>query len=129
MVIDSAHFPLVWMKISTDAISTDGSGFSAFEALLAREEAFVVLDEGRASPEQHQHTTAEKKQLSLWMKRHKSALRTFVKAHIHIEPDFPRRQAAKAFALVFEAFWGYPMFVVATATEALKLAHKLIAQE
>lgn len=127
MVIDSTHFPLVWMKVGASGIHTDDEGFKAFEALLARAEPFVLLDE-RAQQEEHEHSHEERKQLSLWMKRHKAALRSFVKAQIFIEADLTRQKAAELFAGKFEAFWGYPLLVVATREEGLELARKLLGR-
>ncbi|MEG0859770.1 MAG: hypothetical protein RSD81_10360 [Pseudomonas sp.] len=128
MVIDSTRFPMVWMKIGTSGIHTDDEGFTAFEALLARAEPFVLLDEERADQEQSEHSHEEQKQLSLWMKRHKSALRSYVKAQIHIEPDIIKQQAAKLFAVKFEYFWGYPLLVVDSRADGLALARQLLAQ-
>lgn len=128
MVIDSTRFPLVWMKVGTAGIHTGDEGFMAFEALLARGEPFVLLDEERANQQEQEHTQVEQKQLSLWMKRNKTALRSFVKAQIHIEADVTKQKAAKLFAVKFECFWGYPLFVVGTREEGLRLAHTLLAQ-
>lgn len=128
MVIDSTHFPMVWMKIGNSGIDTSDEGFRAFEALLARAEPFVLLDKDRASEEKHEPTHEEQKQLSLWMKRHKGALRSVVRAQIHIEPDLAKQQAAKLFAVKFELFWGYPLYVVENQADGLALARKLLAQ-
>jgi len=128
MVIDCARFPLVWMQIGTAGINTGDEGFVAFEALLARAEPFVLLDEQRADPPAQQHSQDEQKQLALWMNRHKSALRAYVKGQIHIEPDASKQQAATLFAVKFEYFWGYPLFVVASREEGVELAQKLLAQ-
>ncbi|MNJ33910.1 hypothetical protein D3C77_286020 [compost metagenome] len=128
MVIDSTRFPMVWMNIGTSGIHTDDEGFRAFEALLARAEPFVLLDEERANEEQQEHSHEEQKQLSLWMKHHKTALRSFVKAQIHIEPDVTKQQAAKLFAVKFEYFWGYPLLVVDSKADGLALARQLMAQ-
>ncbi|UXJ54739.1 MULTISPECIES: hypothetical protein [Pseudomonas] len=128
MVIDSTQFPLVRMQVGASGIDTDDEGFKAFEALLGRAEPFVLLDEERTQQEEHEHSHEERKQLSLWMKRHKAALRSFVKAQVYIEPDLVKRKAAELFAGKFEAFWGYPLRVVATREEGLTLARKLLAQ-
>ncbi|QTP37134.1 hypothetical protein B7759_05776 (plasmid) [Burkholderia glumae] len=82
------------------------------------------LDKGRQ--EEHEHPPEEMKQTSLWMKRHKSALRAFVRAGIYIEPNTAKRLATKAFALMYEKFWGFPMLTVATRDEALALARILL---
>lgn len=128
MVIDSTRFPLVWMKVGASGINTGDEGFKAFEALLARAEPFVLLDQERANQEHPEPSHEEQKQLSLWMKRHKTALRSFVKAQIHIEPDVTKQQAAKLFAVKFEYFWGFPLCVVDSNEDGLALARTLLAQ-
>ena len=126
MILDSTGFPMVWMNVGTAGIDTDDEGFKAFEVLLAGGEPFVLLDAERA--EQDAPSQEEQKQLSLWMKRHRAALRSVVKAQVHIEPDLGKQQAASAFAAKFELFWGYPLFVVSSREEGLSLARRLMAQ-
>ncbi|OBY91846.1 MULTISPECIES: hypothetical protein [Pseudomonas] len=128
MVIDSTLFPMVWMKVGASTIDTGDEGFKAFEALLARAEPFVLLDEGRAEQRAEEQSHEERKQLSLWMKRHKAALRSFVKAQIYIEPDLDKQKAAEQFAGKFESFWGYPLLVVATRGDGWTLARKLLGR-
>ncbi|MFJ3448078.1 hypothetical protein ACIPM0_07595 [Pseudomonas sichuanensis] len=126
MILDFTGFPMVWMNVGTAGIDTDDEGFKAFEVLLAGGEPFVLLDAERA--EQAAPSQEEQKELALWMKRHKAALRSVVKAQVHIEPDLGKRQAASAFAAKFELFWGYPLFVVSGREEGLSLARRLMAQ-
>lgn len=122
MLIDDTQFPLVWMRAKTSDIPA--SPFASLETLLAREKCFVLLDN---MAHEHEETPEERKQLALWMKRHKEALRTFIKAAIHIEPDADKRPAAQAFAPTYEKFWGYPLRVVASTDEALALARELLS--
>ncbi|SKC74305.1 hypothetical protein [Paraburkholderia hospita] len=129
MLIDAAQFPLVWMRINAPSNNAEASPFSEFEALLAREEVFVLLNDEELDKGEHEHSPEEMKQTSLWMKRHKSELRAFVKAAIYIEPSTAKRLATKAFAVVYEKFWGYPMLMVASNDEALALAKKLLPGE
>lgn len=128
MILDSTGFPMVWMNVGTAGIQTDDEGFKAFEVLLAGGEPFVLLDAERAKQAQAAPSHEEQKQLSLWMKRHKAALRSVVKAQIHIEPDLAKQQAASAFAAKFELFWGYPLLVVGSREEGVALARRLMAQ-
>jgi hypothetical protein len=129
MLIDAAQFPVVWMRINAPANRPDASPFAEFEALLARKEVFVLLNNEGLDKGEHEHSPEEMKQASLWMKSHKSELRAFVKAGIYIEPSAAKRLATKAFTLVYEKFWGYPMLMVATKDEALALAQKLLPGE
>jgi hypothetical protein len=128
MLIDAAHFPLVWTQIATSG-ANPAAPFAEFEALLVRKEAFVLLNEEGLDKGEHEHSPEEMKQTSLWMKRHKSELRAFVKAAIYIEPSAVKRQATRAFAVVFEKFWGYPILVAGTKDEALALAKQLLEGE
>ncbi|MCO7515976.1 hypothetical protein NJF44_14385 [Pseudomonas guariconensis] len=128
MLLNSTYFPLVWMKIGGAGIDTGDEGFAAFEALLAREEPFVLLDAENADRQAHEHSHEERKRLSLWMKRHKAALRAFVRGQVLVEPDAEKQKAARSFASTFEAFWGYPLLVVNTEEEAFKVADQLLAK-
>lgn len=123
MRFDTTQFPLVWLQKSAPGVSREES-FAAFEALLSRNEPFVLISNERLDKEQQEHSPDEMKQMALWMKRHKSALKKYVKASIQIESSITKRLAGKAFAVVYEKFWGYPMFMTATEDEALALAHK-----
>jgi hypothetical protein len=127
MFIDATDFPLVWMKIASSSENPVDTPFAEFEALLARKKIFVLLNDEGLDENKHEHSPEEMKQVSLWMKRHKSELRTFVKAAIYVEPGAARRLAAKTFAVVYEKFWGYPMLTTITKDEAMALAKKLLA--
>lgn len=127
MLLNTTYFPLVWMKLGSAGIDTGDEGFATFEALLLREEPFVLLDADNSQREEREHSHEERKQLSLWMKRHKAALRAFVKGQINVEPDAGKQATISTFAPMFEAFWGYPLFVVDTQEEAFKVADRLLA--
>lgn len=129
MLLNTTYFPLVWMKHGSAGIDIGDEGFAAFEALLLREEPFVLLDADSAQHEDQQHSHEERKQLSLWMKRHKAALRAFVKGQINVQPDPARQAPLRAFMPKFEAFWGYPLFVVNTQEEAFTVADRLLAKQ
>jgi len=129
MLIDTSQFPLVWIQLNTPGTDSEASSFAEFEALLARKEVFVLLNGEGLDKGDHEHSPEEMKQTSLWMKRHKNELRSFVKAAIYIEPNTAKRLATKAFAIIYEKFWGYPMFMVANKNEALDLAHTLLLSE
>ncbi|ASA57938.1 hypothetical protein [Vibrio gazogenes] len=129
MQIDTAQFPLVWTRFNAPGTDPDASPFAEFEALLARKTVFVLLNDEGLDKGDHEHAPDEMKQTSRWMKNHKSELKAFVKAAIYIEPNIAKRMATKAFASVYEKFWGYPMVMVATKDEALALAQKFLADE
>ncbi|ROM67368.1 hypothetical protein BK654_30090 [Pseudomonas brassicacearum] len=125
MRIDATQFPFVWLQKTTLGNSQEES-FAEFEALLARNAPFVLLNSEGLDKEEPEHSPDEKKQIALWMKRHKSELKSYVKASIHIESSLTKRLAGKTFAVMYEKFWGYPMLMTATEDEALALAQKLL---
>lgn len=125
MRIDATQFPFVWLQKTTLGDSQEKS-LVEFEALLARNEPFVLLSNESLDQGQPEHSPDEMKQMALWMKRHKSELKRYVKASIHIESSLTKRLAGKAFAVVYEKFWGYPMLMTATEDEALALAQNLL---
>lgn len=129
MSIDATQFPLVWIQLKAPSGGEGASPFAEFEALLARKESFVLLNDEGLDRGEHDHSPQDMKQASLWMKRHKRELRSFVKASIHIEPSATKRMATKAFSLVYEKFWGYPMLMAETKEEALALAQRLLSGE
>ncbi|MFC3024375.1 hypothetical protein ACFODT_11125 [Vibrio zhugei] len=129
MQIDTSQFPLVWMCFNTPSADANASPFADFEALLARKTVFVLLNDEGLDKGDHEHSSEDMKQTSRWMKQHKSELTAFVKAAIYIEPNLAKRVATKAFALVYEKFWGYPMLMVASKDEALTLAETLLSDQ
>jgi hypothetical protein len=137
MVIDDSAFPIVWLRTaqrgsdggsSESGDSSPSGAFEIFEALLAREQPFVILQDDALTGQGGGHGQEEMKQVSIWMKRNKAALRSFVKASIHIEPSLPRQLSAKAFAVMYKKFWGYPLLFAATRSEAVALANQLLAE-
>jgi hypothetical protein len=113
------------MKASSQAV--EDAPFTQFETLLARRQAFVLLNYEGVDKSEHQKPSHEEmKQVSLWMKLHKAELRTFVKAMIYIEPSATKWLAIKAFATIYMNFWGYPILMVANLDEAQALAQELL---
>lgn len=129
MRIDATQFPLVRIHLKALGSEPAAAGFAAFETLLARQEEFVLLNDEGVDRSGHERSPEEMKQTSLWMKRHKSDLHTFVKAAIFIEPSTAMRLATYSFATVYEKFWGYPMHMVGTEEDALALAKQLLEDE
>lgn len=127
MRIDATHFPFVWMYTAVPGKDANASPFAEFEALLARKESFILLNDEDAAHDKHAHSPEEMKQVTRWMKAHKSELRAFVKASIHIEPNNAKRIAAKPFAIVYEKFWGYPLIMASSKEDALAIAQKLLS--
>jgi len=129
MKMDASKFPYVWVDFTHSHAEPEHDhteDFERFEALLARKEKFVFLSL-TAEQDDHEHTQEEKKQVSLWMKKHKHDLRTYVKGMVHIEPGAAKRLAMKAFAGAFSKFWGYPLLVAGSEEEALGFAERLLS--
>ncbi|OUI87898.1 hypothetical protein HK11_08940 [Acetobacter sp. DmW_043] len=127
MQADVSQFPIVWLWFKVPALDPDVPPFAGFEKLLSRKQPFVLInDEGLDMASPHEHSHEERKQTTLWMKRHKEALRTYVKGAIHIESDAAKRLAAEPFATESIKFWGYPMHLVGSQDEAMNLARTLL---
>ncbi|WP_455813620.1 hypothetical protein [Pseudomonas graminis] len=122
MLIDASQFPLVWIQFDAPDRDPDAPLFSGFEALLARQQAFVILNDEGLPQGRREQPAEEMKQITRWMKAYKNELQAFVKAAIHIEPDESKRLAATHFTLFYEKFWGYPMLLTASREEALIMA-------
>jgi hypothetical protein len=126
MRLDSTTFPVV--KIVFDAPNQDGpeDAFRVFEDLLARQQSFLLLHEKAADENNHEHSHEQRKQASIWMKKHRQALHMFVKGMIQVEPSAAKRLALKPFALMFGKAWGYPLLVVESKEQAWALARDVL---
>jgi hypothetical protein len=127
MSMNSSQFPFVWMSFGQGLGQDSQKDFDEFEANLKRGEPFVLLSDTPPT-EGHEHAPEEKKRTSLWMKKHKTELRTLVQAMIVVEPNAAKRLGFKAFAMVFTKFWGYPLLLAASREEAIEIAKGLLAK-
>ncbi|MBJ2287056.1 hypothetical protein FRT60_11030 [Pseudomonas haemolytica] len=129
MRLDSSTFPVV--KIVFDAPNEGGpeDAFLIFERLLAREQPFVLLHEKAVDENNHEHSHEERKHASIWMKKHKAALRAYVKGMIQVEPSAAKRLALKPFAVTFGKAWGYPLLVVESRDRAWALAEDVLDEQ
>lgn len=129
MRLDSSTFPVV--KIVFDAPNEGGpeDAFLIFERLLAREQPFVLLHEKAVDENNHEHSHEERKHASIWMKKHKAALRTYVKGMIQVESSAAKRLALKPFAVTFGKTWGYPLLVVESKDRAWALAEDVLDEQ
>jgi len=125
MLIDSSTFPLVWLRRDTGAADSDAL-FAAFEQLLARRQAFVLLSDAGFDDEGHEHAQEERKRMTLCMKKNKAALRAYICGMVLIEPSAAKRLAGKAFAVMFGKFWGYPLHFGDSGDDALDIARSLL---
>jgi hypothetical protein len=129
MRLDSSTFPVV--KIVFDVPNEGGpqDSFVMFEGLLARRQSFVLLYEKVLDEDNHAHSHEERKQASLWMKKHRQALRAYVKGMIQVEPSAAKRLALKPFASTFGQAWGYPLLLVGSNDQAWALAQDVLDEQ
>ena len=127
MLVEGSQFPIVRMQYNLADERGDDISFQLFESFLASKRPFVLIGLG-AEPDQAQ-SVEERKRLSLWMKRNRQALHSYVRAMVYVEPSPAKRFLAKASAAVFQKFWGYPILVSASEAEAEGLAARLLAGE
>lgn len=127
MLLNAATFPIVRLSCDQGLAGTADEAFAAFEALLDRAAPFVIIGQGaNAEVTEHGHDVGEQRKLALWSKKHKPRLREFVKALIYVEPSRTKRLGMRAFQIVSEKFWGYPMLVAASEAEAQEMAQALL---
>jgi hypothetical protein len=126
MQLDLSHFPLVWMRRDSAAAAQADVLFAQFDALLARRQAFVILSEEGFDDDGHEHPQEERKQVSLWMKQNKAAIRAYIQGMVLVEPSAAKRLAGKAFAVMFGKFWGYPLHFATSRDDALDIAQHLL---
>lgn len=121
---DIENFPVVKISYqSSDQISLE-ENIARFEALLDRQQAFVLLGEGPAPEQQASHE--ERKFVAAWVKQKRSNLAEFVKALVHIETDEQSRLLMQKFANNYVKFAGYPMFVVTSQQQAQQIIRSVL---
>ncbi|WP_034790196.1 hypothetical protein [Hyphomonas beringensis] len=127
MPLDTKNFPYVWMSYEEAPDHDHDEDFKALEASFERGEPFVILTDN-APAEDHEHSHEEKKRTALWLKKHKTELRTLVRAMIVVEPNSAKRMAFKPFGLAFGKLWGFPMKLASSREEAMEIADKLLSE-
>ncbi|CAI0775307.1 hypothetical protein [Serratia entomophila] len=125
MSLDSANFPLVWMRRNGRDTQAE---LAAFSALLARAEPFVILSDRRVGDAGEEPDRDQRTQVALWKRDNREALKLWVKGMIMLEPDAAQCAAAEAFAEYAAKFWGYPVLVAADEARARLLAVTLLSE-
>ncbi|CAI0978004.1 hypothetical protein [Serratia entomophila] len=125
MSLDSANFPLVWMRQNGRDTQAE---LAAFSALLARAEPFVILSDRRVGDAGEEPDRDQRTQVALWKRDNREALKLWVKGMIMLEPDAAQYAAAEAFAEYAAKFWGYPVLVAADEARARLLAVTLLSE-
>lgn len=129
MNIDATEYPIVRM-IADPALDVPvDEVLASISDLLALGRPFVFIGEGDPGDGggDKQAKVEERRKTALWMKANKTEIRRLVKGHVHIVPEAAKRVAMKAFSVVFAKFWGYPMYIVASAEDARAKAQSLLA--
>jgi hypothetical protein len=127
MLVEDTQFPIVRMHYNRTDDRGDDVSFQLFEDLLERKKPFVLI--GLGAEADHVQSAEERKRLTLWMKRNRQALHTYVRAMVYVEPSPAKRFLAKTSAPVFQKFWGYPILVSASEADAEVIAARLLAGE
>ncbi|MBK0030873.1 hypothetical protein IBT47_01120 [Erwinia sp. S43] len=128
MLINASHFPRVWLHLIDKTQSTE-EGFALYLELLERGESFVLLNAEGLDFSAYPQSKDEMQYVAQWRKTHRALLRQRILAAIFIEPDVALRDAAQEFAVGYSKFWGYPMLIVASETEALLTADRLLSAQ
>ena len=127
MPLDTTNFPHVWMSYEEAPDHDHEEDFAALEASFKRGAPFVILTDNAPS-EDHDHSHDDKKRTMLWLKKHRTELRTLVLAMIVIEPSTAKRMAFKTFGVAFSKVWGFPMKLTSSHEEAMEVAAKLLSE-
>ncbi|MEG3176580.1 hypothetical protein U1872_10090 [Sphingomonas sp. RB3P16] len=127
MLVDDTQFPIVRMHYNRADDRGDEVSFKIFEDLLERQKLFVLI--GLGAEAEKAQSNEERKRLTLWMKRNRQALHTYVRAMVYVEPSPAKRFLAHTSAPIFQKFWGYPILIAASEAEAEGVAARLLAGE
>ncbi|ALD44234.1 MULTISPECIES: hypothetical protein [Serratia] len=125
MSLDTADFPLVWMRRNGRDTQAE---LAEFSALLARAEPFVLMTDRSVGDEGEEHDRDARTQVALWKRDNRAALKRWAKGMIMLEPDDAKRVAAEAFAEYGAKFWGYPVLVAADEAAGRMLALTLLSK-
>jgi hypothetical protein len=126
MLIDDDDYPMVRLHYDRSGPGGLAEGFARFEVQLDRDRPFVLIGRG-ADTQAQDHE--ERKQVALWMKRHREPLRQLVLALVYVESQTANRFVARSVAETYAKFWGYPMLVTASDEDARAVAARLLAGE
>jgi len=131
MILDNSKFPIVFIDFEHSHIEKDGHEYDDDELepmthLLGREQPFVMINTGETPEKDHKHSKMEIKRINAWMKVHKSALKEYAKATIHIEASKVKRMGLSFFTSVYEKFWKHPLLLAESKERAIEMAEKIL---
>ncbi|WP_395674890.1 hypothetical protein [Inquilinus sp.] len=123
-LFDLASFPLVRLPILAPGVTGYGERWAAeFDAILAREERFVLLSVG-PMPEGEAHD--DRKARTLWLKRRRGDLGRLCLAHLHVERDPDRRAMMEQGAAKMAGVFPYALGMFDSEDAALGRAWTLL---
>jgi hypothetical protein len=123
-LFDLSAFPLVRLPMPEPGIAGYGERWVAeFDAVLAREERFILLSIGPIS-EDEAHD--DRKARMLWLKRRRAELGRFCLAHLHVERDPDRRAMMQERAEKTAGAFPYALALFADEDAALERAWTLL---
>lgn len=123
-VIDASSWPVVrWTMPAVIPDEETDNLLAAFDALLARDERFVLIFDGAERPEQSSRFNRLYKD---WFKRRRKDLGRLVAGAARVEPDEAKRKAllGKLVNAALAALIPYPFKVVGSEAEARWLARE-----
>ncbi|KSC78047.1 hypothetical protein AO896_28345 [Pseudomonas aeruginosa] len=125
MNIDTTEYPFVRMENSPARARPIEEVLECISELLARGRPFVFVSQD--APDDAEDHIDTRRKIVTWMKAHRTEIRRLIKGHLQIVPEPDQRAEMQGFSMVFAKFWGYPMFVVASAEAARAKAESLLA--
>ncbi|WP_296223994.1 hypothetical protein [Ralstonia sp. UBA689] len=122
-IYDVSAWPIVMLRSGAQAPGYAAQWVREMNALLARNEPFVMLHGVQGEDEAHE----DRRVRAVWLRENKSALAAQCRVLVHVEPDPERRRAVRAQAAIAVQAFKVPMEVVASFEEALAAAQRALA--
>lgn len=126
MKIDSRNFPIVYLDYSASARKNYNQILLHLKQLLAKKQPFVII--GKGAHDSNEERVDDRRKISFWAQANKKDVHQYIKVHLYIVEDESTRKAMEDFAETFEEFWGYPLVVVDSESEALSKAYLLLGE-
>ncbi|WP_201268189.1 hypothetical protein [Pseudomonas aeruginosa] len=127
MNIDTTEYPIVRMENARSLARPIEEVLECISELLARGRPFVFVSQDIPDGDDAEEHIDTRRKIALWMKANRTEIRRLIKGHLQIVSEPDQRDRMEAFSVVFAKFWGYPMFVVASAESAHAKAESLLA--
>ncbi|SNY56750.1 hypothetical protein [Stenotrophomonas sp. CC120223-11] len=126
MKIDSAHFPIVWMRNDPALAEPLDQVLSDLSSLLSLQKPFVCIAMDAPQRNSSGNDVDDRRALAAWVKQNTHSIQQQIRGHVQIVQEPQEREAMEAFSVAFFKFWGYPMYVVADVDAGLAKALSLL---